>query len=80
MYNSLLWKNTGSNKWEGQMQAYQLKGSGANLNFIGGDLCLYPGGPAIYNMAYTDSLCEGALSRVFCQANSAVLVRLDWQI
>lgn len=72
-YNSLLWMDPyDATRWTGQMQAFQMAGDGTELNFIGTDTRLYPGGPAIYNVACTDGDCGGLISGTFRQANSKV--------
>ena len=71
-YSSLLWSEPDNpSKWAGQIQAYQATPD-ADLNFIGTDTRLYPGGPAIYNVACTDKSCGGLFSGVFRQANAAI--------
>jgi len=72
-YNSLLWADPyDATRWTGQMQAFQLTDDGTELNFIGTDTRLRPGGAAIYNVACTDRSCGGAFSGTFRQANSKV--------
>mmetsp|Transcript_13708 Transcript_13708/g.29780 ORF Transcript_13708/g.29780 Transcript_13708/m.29780 type:complete len:222 (+) Transcript_13708:185-850(+) len=71
-YSSLFWMDpVVQNKWSGQIQAFQKVDAG-DLNFLGGDTALYPGGPRIYNVACTDQSCASLFSGVFRQANSAV--------
>eukprot|EP00560_Eucampia_antarctica_P007998 CAMPEP_0197831744 /NCGR_PEP_ID=MMETSP1437-20131217/11878_1 /TAXON_ID=49252 ORGANISM="Eucampia antarctica, Strain CCMP1452" /NCGR_SAMPLE_ID=MMETSP1437 /ASSEMBLY_ACC=CAM_ASM_001096 /LENGTH=201 /DNA_ID=CAMNT_0043434793 /DNA_START=208 /DNA_END=813 /DNA_ORIENTATION=+ len=69
-YSSLLWIDPSNGRWTGQIQAFQNVGDG--LNFIGTDTRLYPGGPAIYNVACTSQDCSGEFSGVFRQANSEI--------
>lgn len=72
-YTSLLWVDPfNKNAWTGRMQAYQII-EGGSLNFIGSDVRLSPGGPAVYDVACTSQLCADAgISGVFRQSNSAV--------
>lgn len=69
-YSTLLWKDPHTKNWDGQIQAFQDVGAG--LNFMGKDTRLYPGGPAIYNVACTTQDCSDIFSGVFRQSNSAV--------
>lgn len=77
-YSSLLWKDPLNGAWTGQIEAYQAVLRDANsviverLNFVGSDTRLSPGGHAIYNVACTDSLCDGRISGVFRQSNGPV--------
>lgn len=70
-YSSALWKDPLNGVWTGQIQAYQKVDNG-ELNFLGTDTRLSPGGAAIYNVACTDSLCDGLFSGVFRQSNGPV--------
>jgi len=74
-YSSLLWCDPyDASRWNGQMQAFQPVGPNGTveLNFMGSDVRLHPGGPAIYNVACTDKSCSEAISGTFRQANSEV--------
>ena len=70
---SLLWVDYFNKKaWRGRMQAYQSIPSGY-LNFIGSDVHLSLGGPAVYDVVCTSQMCADAgISGVFRQSNSAV--------
>lgn len=72
-YTSLLWVDPfNKSAWTGRMQAYQVI-SGGSLNFIGSDVRLSPGGPAVYDVACTSQMCADAgISGVFRQSNTAV--------
>ena len=63
-YGSLLWIDPYSSEWTGQMQAYQAIPE-FELNFLGADTRLYPGGPAVYNVACTLQDCGGAFASVY---------------
>ncbi|KAL7525288.1 hypothetical protein ACHAXR_000936, partial [Thalassiosira sp. AJA248-18] len=72
-YSSALWQEPLSGAWTGQIQAYQAVGNPfQELNFLGTDTRVSPGGTAIYNVACTDSLCDGRFSGVFRQSNGPV--------
>lgn len=72
-YSSLLWKDPITGAWTGQIQAYQQVGGPTNeLHFQGTDTRISPGGHAIYNVACTDSECDGRFSGVFRQSNGPV--------
>mmetsp|Transcript_125 Transcript_125/g.226 ORF Transcript_125/g.226 Transcript_125/m.226 type:complete len:248 (-) Transcript_125:254-997(-) len=72
-YSSLLWLDPlGSDTWQGQMQAFQEISGPSELNFIGNDIRRFPGGEVIYNVACTDSLCDGIISGAFRQSNGVV--------
>lgn len=72
-YSSLLWQDPLTAAWTGQIQAYQLVSNPTDeLNFIGTDTRISPGGAAIYNVACTDSGCDGRFSGVFRQSNGPV--------
>lgn len=72
-YSSLLWQDPLTKAWTGQIQAYQLTSNPTDeLNFIGTDTRVSPGGAAIYNVACTDSMCQSRFSGVFRQANGPV--------
>lgn len=57
--------------WSGQIQAFQPTPSN-KLNFIGTDTRYGVGGPAIYSVACTDSMCDGIISGTFRQSNDRV--------
>lgn len=57
--------------WSGQIQAFQPAGTN-KLNFIGTDTRYGVGGPAIYSVACTDSMCDGLISGTFRQSNDRV--------
>jgi hypothetical protein len=69
-YSSLLWTEPDSDKWTGQMQAFQQ--ASVALHFMGTDTRVYPGGAAVYNFACTQQDCNGLFSGVFRQANGPV--------
>lgn len=72
-YSSLLWKDPITEAWTGQIQAYQgVTNPTDELNFIGTDTRVSPGGYAIYNVACTDSMCDGRFSGAFRQSNGPV--------
>jgi hypothetical protein len=58
--------------WTGQMQALQVANTGEELNFLGGDQRLYPGGPAIYNVACTQAGCVDLFAGVFRRYNDEI--------
>jgi hypothetical protein len=72
-YSSLLWIKPLSDglDWTGQMQAYQLAGE-TELNFMGKDTRIYPGGPVFHIVACTNQDCNDEFSGVFRQANGPV--------
>lgn len=75
-YSNLLWVDPIDGKtWRGQQQGFQLvsdNGTDKELNYMGDDTRLFPGGPVIYNVACTSGACNGFFSGVFRQANHAV--------
>ena len=74
-YGSLLWTDPITGAWTGQMQALQNIGSDTdpvNLNFLGTDTRLFPGGPAVYNVACTQQSCSDRFAGVFRQPNGVV--------
>jgi len=70
-YSSLLWVDPFTNRWTGQMQALQAVTDG-ELNFLGTDTRLSPGGAAVYNVACTQQDCGDLFAGVFRQYNSRV--------
>jgi len=74
-YGSLLWTDPITGAWTGQMQALQNIGSATdpvNLNFLGTDTRMFPGGPAVYNVACTQLGCSDQFAGVFRQYNGLV--------
>jgi hypothetical protein len=74
-YGSLLWTDPITGAWTGQMQALQNVGTATepvNLNFLGTDTRLFPGGPAVYNVACTQLGCSDLFAGVFRQYNDLV--------
>ena len=74
-YGSVLWTDPITGAWTGQLQALQNIGSDTdpvNLNFLGTDIRLFPGGPAVYNLACTHQGCSDQFAGVFRQANGVV--------
>ena len=74
-YGSLLWTDPITGAWMGQMQALQNIGNDTdpvNLNFLGTDTRLFPGGPAVYNVACTHQSCSDQFAGVFRQPNGVV--------
>jgi hypothetical protein len=74
-YGSLLWTDPITGAWTGQMQALQNVGNATdpvNLNFLGTDTRMFPGGPAVYNVACTQLGCSDQFAGVFRQYNDHV--------
>jgi len=74
-YGSLLWTDPITGAWTGQMQALQNIGNDTdpvNLNFLGTDTRMFPGGPAVYNVACTQLGCSDQFAGVFRQYNDLV--------
>jgi hypothetical protein len=74
-YGTLLWTDPITGAWTGQIQALQNIGNATdpvNLNFLGTDTRLFPGGPAIYSVACTQQSCSDRFAGVFRQPNGVV--------
>jgi len=73
----LLWTDPYTNRWDGQIQATELKKFGSEttdtlLNFMGSDHRAYPGGHMVFNVACTTQDCNQKFSGVFRQGFTAV--------